>query len=514
MALITAYWSLDGIIILTSLIIIAYLYMTRKFNYWKKRGILEVPPTPFFGNFMECMFLKKSPGHFLKELYDQTKGLPYIGFYIVDKPVLLVCDRELIKNILVKDFSYFIDRYSSPEENDRLSYANIFFLKNPAWKILRTKLTPFFTTGKLKKMFELMKVCSKNLNTYLESLKLEDKGIEMEIKDLTAKYGTDIIGTTAYGLNVNSLNNPDDEFRKHGKKIFDFNIIRGFEMLSIFFLPNIVRMASMKFFGKEATVFLRKVLWDTITLRMESGEKRNDLIDILVEQNKTYGDQDLGGFKFDGDDLVAQAAIFFTAGFETTSSLMSFVMYELATHPEIQDRLRKEMLDALKETDGKITYEMIFSLPYLDMVVSEALRMYPPLPFLDRVAVESYKVPNSDFIIEKDTPIYISMSGIHYDPEYYPDPYKFDPERFTEENKRNRPPCVYFPFGEGPRVCIGTRMAYLQTKLGLITILSKYEVTPSEKTVIPMVIDPKGLLTTPLGGKIYLNIQKTKINAN
>lgn len=118
----------------------------------------------------------------------------------------------------------------------------------------------------------------------------------MEIKDLTAKYGTDIIGTTAYGLNVNSLNNPDDEFRKHGKKIFNFNIIRGFEVLSIFFLPNIVRMASMKFFGKEATIFLRKVLWDTITLRMESGEKRNDLIDILVEQKKTYGDQDLGGF--------------------------------------------------------------------------------------------------------------------------------------------------------------------------------------------------------------------------
>lgn len=175
MALITAYWGLDGIITLTSLIIIAYLYMTRKFNYWKKRGVLEVSPTPFFGNFMECMFLKKSPGHFLKELYDQAKGLPYIGFYVLDKPFLLVRDRELIKNILVKDFSYFNDRYGSPDENDRLGYANIFFLKNPAWKQLRTKLTPHFTTGKLKKMFELMKECSKNLDTYLESLKLEGK---------------------------------------------------------------------------------------------------------------------------------------------------------------------------------------------------------------------------------------------------------------------------------------------------------------------------------------------------
>lgn len=106
------------------------------------------------------------------------------------------------------------------------------------------------------------------------------------MKDLSAKYGTDIIGTTAYGLNVNSLNNPDDEFRRHGKQIFQFNTFRSFEFLSMFFFPNIVRMAGMKFFGKEATVFLRQVLWDTITQRMKSGEKRNDLILISLLNRK------------------------------------------------------------------------------------------------------------------------------------------------------------------------------------------------------------------------------------
>ena len=95
------------------------------------------------------------------------------------------------------------------------------------------------------------------------------------------------------------------------------------------------------------------------------------------------------------------------------------------------------------------------SLPYLDMVVSEILRMYPPLPFLDRITKETYKVPNSDLVLEKGTPIYISLLGVHYDPEYYPNPDKFDPERFTKENKRNRSPYVYLPFGDGPRMCIG-----------------------------------------------------------
>jgi len=103
------------------------------------------------------------------------KGLPYLGFFILDKPVLLIRDRELVKSVLIKDFNYFVDRYASADTNDRLGYASLFFLKNPAWKILRTKLTPFFTSGKLKKMFELMIECGNNLDTHLESLKLVGK---------------------------------------------------------------------------------------------------------------------------------------------------------------------------------------------------------------------------------------------------------------------------------------------------------------------------------------------------
>ncbi|XP_032690860.1 cytochrome P450 6k1-like, partial [Odontomachus brunneus] len=156
---------------------------------------------------------------------------------------------------------------------------------------------------------------------------------------------------------------------------------------------------------------------------------------------------------FDGDDLVAQAAIFFSGGFETSSSTISFTLYELAVQPKIQDRLRKEILDAFKENNGKITYDMVLS-PYLHMVISETLRKYPILPMLDRETVQNYKVPNTDLVIEKDTPVFISLIDLHYNPEYFPDPDKFDPERFSEENFPKIPPCVYMPFGEDPRKCI------------------------------------------------------------
>ncbi|XP_020283027.1 cytochrome P450 6k1-like [Pseudomyrmex gracilis] len=508
MAIITTYWGLDGLIIFTTIMIAAYLYMTRKFKYWKKRGVLEIPPTPFFGNFTECLFLKKSPADYLKQLYDQAKGLRYMGFYIFDKPFLLVRDRELVKNILVKDFNQFNNRYNTADPSDRLGYANLFFMRDESWKTLRVKLTPFFTSGKMKKMFYLMTQCTDHLGAYLDALGLEGNGKEVEVKELTAKFTTDVIGSTAFGLDVNSFKDPNADFRKYGKMIFYYNIVRGFEMLSIFFLPSVVRMARVKMMGEKPTAFLRKVFWETLTERMKSGEKRNDLIDILIELKQNNSDQNINGFEFDGDDLLAQAASFFVAGFEPASTTATFALHELAVHPEIQDRLRKEVLEALDKNDGKITYDMVMSLPYLDMIVSETLRLYPTLGYLNRMPNDTYKVPNSDLVLEKGTPVYISMLGMHLDPQYFPEPHKFDPERFNEENKRNIPPCVYFPFGEGPHACIGNRFGLLQTKLILFKIVSKVKISPSSRTLIPAQVEPKGAMLSPLNNVLYLNLQK------
>lgn len=117
------------------------------------------------------------------------------------------------------------------------------------------------------------------------------------MKDIAAKFTTDIIGCTAYGLDVNSLNNPDAEFRKYGKMIFDYDNVRGYEMFAMFFLPSIVRMARIQLFGKDSSNFLRKVFWNTINQRMESGEKRNDLIDLLIDLKRTHSDQIIDGFR-------------------------------------------------------------------------------------------------------------------------------------------------------------------------------------------------------------------------
>lgn len=119
----------------------------------------------------------------------------------------------------------------------------------------------------------------------------------------------------------------------------------------------------------------------------------------------------------------------------------------------------------------------------------------------------NYKIPNSNVILEKDTSILVPIMGIHHDPEIYPDPDVFDPERFTKENIAKRHPYAWLPFGEGPRNCVGLRFGMMQTRIGLATILSSYKLSPSERTLIPMEFLPNGIVVQPKGG-MYLRIEK------
>ncbi|CAG2065310.1 unnamed protein product, partial [Timema podura] len=157
-------------------------------------------------------------------------------------------------------------------------------------------------------------------------------------------------------------------------------------------------------------------------------------------------------------DIAAQAAVFFLAGFETSSTLMSFVSYFLAIHEDVQQRLQEEIDNMLENTGGKVTYEEVLALKYLDMVISETLRMYPPATAMDRVCVKPYWIPpsgNQPGITFKEGDILeIPIFGLHRDEEYFPEPDKFDPERFSNENKHKIKPFSFIPFGIGPRSCI------------------------------------------------------------
>ncbi|KAJ8979339.1 hypothetical protein NQ317_006975 [Molorchus minor] len=137
-------------------------------------------------------------------------------------------------------------------------------------------------------------------------------------------------------------------------------------------------------------------------------------------------------------------------------------------------------------------------MKYLDMVVSETLRRYPFGPFLNRKCKEDYVIKETGFLIEKGTPILIPIDGIHNDPEYYPEPEKFEPNRFIDGIKQNSQSCTYLPFGMGPRNCIGDRFGLICAKVGLTYFVKNFKVERCSETPVPLTLNPKSPFMMPM----------------
>lgn len=155
------------------------------------------------------------------------------------------------------------------------------------------------------------------------------------------------------------------------------------------------------------------------------------------------------------------------------------MLYQLAINPGIQQKL----YDSLRASN--FDYESICTNEYLDAVVSETLRMYPPLGILSREANEDYTLPETNITITKGMNIAIPVHSIHYDPENVESPDVFMPERFLSENRHKIKPYTYLPFGAGPRICIGMRFALLEAKLLIMKLVLKFRFSKCPKTDVP-----------------------------
>lgn len=245
-----------------------------------------------------------------------------------------------------------------------------------------------------------------------------------DVKNICSRFTTDSIATIAFGVRAESLQNPQAEFHMQGRKVLEGSLSRSKDFFVAFFLPKLVSLLRVKVFTEQYSRFIRTTIGHVMSERERTSTVRNDLIDILVGLRKEAAQEPTKPhMAHDTDFLVAQAGVFFTAGFETSSSTMSFGLLELARQPELQDRLRQEINDAMIEDGGKLSYEKINSLEYLSMVVDEVLRMYPVLPFLDR-EYQSVKgqpdlslKPFYDFKLENGTPIFIPVYGLQRDPK-------------------------------------------------------------------------------------------------
>lgn len=439
--------------------------------------------------------------------YRKMKGKhPFCGIYFFTNPIALVLDLDMIKDVLVRDFQYFHDRGMYFNEKDDPISGHLFNLEGSQWTNLRKKLLPTFSSGKLRMMCPTIITVAERFQECLESSAKEDA--EVEMKDLLARFTTDVIGSCAFGIDCNSLSDPEVEFRKMGKKVFEIPTVRFFKFFFISTFKNLARKAHVKSVPEDVSSFFFKVVRETIAYRKESNVQRNDFMNLLMQlmdKGELDGSEEKVG-TLSLNEVVAQAFVFFLGGFETSSTTMSFCLYELSLNEEIQERARQNVQLAIAKHGG-FNYDAIMDMHYLEQCINESLRKYPPAANLLRSVTKDYQVRNSSVIFKKGMGVMVPVYSIHHDAEFYPDPERYDPDRFAPEEAAKRIPFTFMPFGEGPRICIAARFGLMESKVGLAALLMNFKFSRCSKTVVPLVISKRHAVLSPDGG-LWLKVEK------
>ncbi|OTF79065.1 cytochrome P450-like protein [Euroglyphus maynei] len=526
MSIFSTLWPSVGIlgsIGLSILIMIpfVYFYSQYKFNYWKRKGVKGPPTLPFIGNFL----IPGRPIPLMQMDHLREYG-KFFGMYQGRRPILSISDPAIIKRILVKDFNKFHNRMPTNDSNITAS-QNLVSARYDKWKRIRSILTPMFTTSKLRKMEGLMVQCVDSLYDVMGRLAKTESSFL--VHNVMGNFTMDVISKCAFATDTNAHDENENTFVRNARKLFEFNFIRALgRFLVPIWMKNILKAFHVKYFLTPELDFFINISFELIKQRKQNSTvKYNDMLELMIkakhgndqlmeeedrfdshhvnvgneeqQQEQKLLSEIIGSKYLSEEEIVAQSVIFFAAGYETTASTLTFALYELAMNPDMQNRLYDEVMAVVNNGDP-LDYDHVMKLSYLDAFIAETLRLHSPVLMLNRQVNDTYHIPEYNYTMEKDECVIIPIYAIHHNPEFHPDPERFDPERFMPENRDKMIPYSYLPFGGGPRNCIGMRFAMSEAKLGLTRLIKDFIFFKSPKTCDELKIKSSFVLlkTTPI----------------
>ena len=263
----------------TAIFLFLYYYTTSTHNVWKNRGVQGPKPSPFFGNVKDLMFNRLFIGDFVKNIYESFKDEPMVGIFSIKSPILILRDPELIKDVLIKDFNKFSDRGITFHEKIDVLSPHLFALEPKRWRPLRKNLSPIFTSGKLKEMFHLLLESADELEKYLEKIVPQNKPVEC--RQLTSKFTIDVIGSCAFGIDINSLSDEKNDFLRMGRKIFDVSFRKSIQVKIRDTTPWLYEVLGHLLTDTELSNFFVNLIKDTIGYRKKNNVVRHDFVDSL-----------------------------------------------------------------------------------------------------------------------------------------------------------------------------------------------------------------------------------------
>ncbi|KAG1686102.1 Cytochrome P450 3A1 [Nymphon striatum] len=373
------------------------------------------------------------------------------GCYEMGSKIITVNDLELLKLIFVKDFDVFRNRRNIGF-TDELFTKSLIGSEVDEWKNSRKILSPVFSSGKIKQMSHLIGQCCDDLENVL--LKLAETGEIHNYKKVFTSFSVNVVGKYFFGVEVDG-GDPNGQFNANVRKMID----------------------------PELKHYFSKLIFQIVEARKGVKSDRMDFVqvamDCMKDENKT--ENVMGHFTL--QEIICHSVIFIFGGVETTTSTLSKVAYNLALYPEWQEKIQEEV-DSIAEKHGCIDYEAVQNMPYLSAVIDETLRLYPAVVHGERICSANYDL--GSIFLPKGTVVKFSPYSMHRDPEFWPNPDEFDPERFLGENVKNHHPYAYLPFAHGPRNCIAKRFALVEMKLCLARTLRKLNFVKCPQTDVPL----------------------------
>ncbi|KAI1883293.1 hypothetical protein AGOR_G00243710 [Albula goreensis] len=481
--------------LLITLICLLVVYGYRPVGFFEKLGIPGPKPVPFLGSLGEYV-----QGIAAMDLNNFKKYGRIWGFFEGHHPVLATVDTKMIKTIFVKEcFTNFTNRrYFRFLGKMNNSLSNV---HGATWRRGRSAISPLFSGSRLKEVFVLMEPHSEKL---VKNLQVKDSCEEgLDIHEIWTDFCLDALVGAILSIDTDAISNPKNPTVVRMKRTFKFDFTNPILGLSVIFpfLDPLLEMGNLSVFPK-ADMDSFYAAFEKVKEDREKGVQKDrvDFLKMMLESqlsNSVISESniDAHGNALKGlthYEILCTMMIFLLGGLETTSKSLAFVAHSLATNPDVMKKLLDE-IDGVLPEKTPLTYEKLAAMEYLDMVLYETLRLYPVLQRLERVCTKTINI--NGVTVPKGTVVTVPLHALHQDPQLWPEPDIFNPERFSKENRIRMDPYAFLPFGAGPRNCIGMRFARILMKLPLVQVLRQFSFAACTETEVPLQLDIAPILS-------------------
>lgn len=415
---------------------------------------IHIPTVPLLKFYVNALRILKNPLSFHRENFEKLGDTFRLNIGSGD-PVVFSRDPGFAQYVLQKNHKNYSKTTIQTRDVAKYLGKGLLTSEGEHWKKQRRLIQPAFHKKQLIQILDSINSAVKTEIGKIETGKLTD--IFPVFNDLAFQTVVKSLFSSAVGdKEISRLQYITEAAQKMLVKELRQPYLEGWFLRK----RNIQKHIDLT---EEARVMLRRIVYK----RKSNGIRENDLLDMLLDAR--YDD----GTAMEDEQLIDEILILFTAGHETTSNSLTFTAQLLARHPESQEKIFAEIKAAEKESGS--LFEFIQACNYTKQVVEESMRLYPPAYFIDRVNIEEDEYDGK--IVPKGTSLLFSMYEIHRHRDFWEDPEAFKPERF-EDTKRSS--AAYYPFGAGPRMCIGNNFAMYEMILAVAELVKKYEIFPPE----------------------------------